>query len=383
MIETSRSFGRNVIGGISQYVAEHRNWTLYFRDHGIWDSVPDIDQDWNYDGIISRCCNYEVHQHLKRKMIPCIEILGDEKRFFPNIRNDEKNNCFMGAEHFLSRGAKDFAYFALKRDYWALVRLQNYRDALGERGNFRSALFCTNRSDVSIRDNHTAGRQKNSEQKIYTWLNTLPKPISIFCDWDISAFFLMNVCRLHGILIPEEVSVLGYGNNADLCVCSTPSLSSVAANGREIGYQAACMLEDVFQGKPLPETPVIIPASHVAARSSTNTLFYEKTEVARAVGFIKENIASDITVSQVARHLGTSKATLNRLFRSSVNCRSPEEEIRFRRLEWGKELLRETSFTINKISLMLHFSSATSFIRSFKNLYQLTPKEYRKSFSRE
>lgn len=375
-VETSRCYGRNIIYGVSRRAAENRSWTLYFQDRGINDTVPDMILNWGFDGIISRCSSPAIYERLQRLNVPQIELLGDEETFFPAVKNDEKINCRMAADHFLGSGFRHFGFFTTSDNPWAHVRQHYFYDAL-----FGRPTMCETYSHFPILDgpdpprSHSAWWQGN-ETNILTWIQSLPKPVAILCEWDMSAFFLINICNNNGIMIPEEVSILGYGNNADLCMSSSPSLSSVVANGREIGYQAALLLEKKFEGQPVPALPIEIPATHIAIRQSTQQIGIDDPTLVRALGFIRENIARHPNTVEVAKSVGVSSTTLCRLFRKKLN-RSPEEEIIRCCMNWAKELLAETDFSIGKIADFLQYSSIASFARTFRREIGCTPTEFR------
>jgi len=60
------------------------------------------------------------------------------------------------------------------------------------------------------------------------------------------------------------VAVVGVDNDEVLCELSDRPLTSVAPNVRRIGYEAACLLDQMMQGKPAPTTaPQTIVSSPV------------------------------------------------------------------------------------------------------------------------
>ena len=72
---------------------------------------------------------------------------------------------------------------------------------------------------------------------------SLPKPVGIWCAADIQALKLTQTCQELGLSIPDQVAILGTGNDALLCNMSTPNLSSLDINGEEVGFEAARLLE--------------------------------------------------------------------------------------------------------------------------------------------
>jgi LacI family transcriptional regulator len=374
LVETSRSFGRQIIQGVSQFVVEHRNWNIIFQDRSVLEQFPEWLQYWDGDGIISRADNPVTFKQFKRLNIPVVEVLGDGHKNPPWVKCDENSICQQVADHFYKRGFRSFAFFSMGHNWWSLERFNAFQKGLATYGTqCEAAPMMKLKNDITL----SVLWWKGCEDEVFQWVQSLQKPVGIFCPWDMQAFFLLNLCEARGIAVPEDVAVVGYGNNADLCRASTPPLSSVAPNAREIGYQAAGLLDKMFQNKPLPTLPILVPATHIETRSSSDIVAIREPNVVSAIRFIRNEIYhGSLSVSDIAGHLNISKSTLNRMFRKWLR-HSPEEEIHRVRINYAEELLRETQFTITHIAAQLGYSSSANFIRAFRKQTQKTPEEYR------
>jgi len=120
-------------------------------------------------------------------------------------------------------------------------------------------------------------------KRIVRWVRGLPKPIGIWGVTDLNAFNVLEACRLAGVAVPGEVAVLGTDNDLLLCKALVPQLSSIDINAREIGYQAAMLLDKRMNGQDVP-TPIITEPSHVVVRQSTDIIAISDPHVARALG---------------------------------------------------------------------------------------------------
>jgi LacI family transcriptional regulator len=374
LVETSRSFGRQIIQGVSQFIMEHRDWTIIFQDRSVHEKFPDWLKYWDGDGVISRTDDAETFQQLKKLKIPVVEILGDGNKHSPWVKCDETKICQQVADHFWERGFRHFAFFSIGHNWWSLERFEAFRKGLATYdAHCELAPMAKLKNDITL----SVLWWKGCEEEVFQWLISLPKPVGIFCPWDMQAFFLLNLCEDRGIAIPENIAVVGYGNNADLCRASTPPLSSVAPNAREIGYQAAHLLDLMFRKEPLPKLPIYVPATHIEIRQSSDRIAIQDTKIAAAVHFIRKNADNGILgVGDVARHLNLSKSTLIRRFRQFLG-HSPSDEITLVRLTLAEELLRETRFTMTQIADKLGYSSPANFVRAFRKQTQITPEEYR------
>ena len=373
LVETSRNFGRQFIQGVSQFAME-KHWNIVFQDRSTFDRFPGFLNDWNGDGIIARTGNEKDYRRLLRLNIPVVNAQGDGKKLQPHVQIDEPPSCRLVAEHFHQRGLTNFAFFSLGHTWWSRERFEAFRDALAVYGaDCELSPMSKKRNDISL----SVLWWKGCEEEVFQWIQKLPKPIGVFCPWDMHAFFFLNICNQRGIAIPDDVAVVGYGNNADFCRMSAPSLSSLAPNGRAIGYQAAELLHEVFQGEEFPTTPILIPATHLEVRQSSDTVAVNDPSVAKAVYFIRRNLTSrTISVAAVAKHLGISRNTLALRFRSALG-HSPDKEITLEKIALARNLLRETNFSISQIAVELGYSNVANFIRAFRKMTEQTPAEYR------
>ena len=348
-----------------------------FQDRSVHEHFPEWLKHWDGDGVISRTAEPETYRQLRKLRIPVVEALGDGKRHPPLVKCDEIQSSRLVADHFWKRGFRSFGFFSMGHNWWSLERQKAFQQALAAHG-----AECSVSPQTAMKNDITLSIPwwKGCENEVCDWVRSLPKPAGIFCPWDMQAFFLINICESQGIAIPNNVAVVGYGNNADLCRASTPPLSSVAPDAQEIGYQAAVLLNLMFQDKPLPDLPISVPATHLQVRQSSDIIAVSDPDVAAAIHFIRKNIDREpISVTDVARHLNMSKSTLVRRFHHHLG-RSPEAEIIHAKIELAKELLRETRFSMDKIATMLGYSSAANFVRAFHRRTEMTPQMYRLQF---
>lgn len=93
---------------------------------------------------------------------------------------------------------------------------------------------------------------------------------------------------------------------------------------------------------------------------------------------IKKNIYSDLTIQELAYLCNMSEATFKRKF-VSIYKQSPAKFIQLKKLSRAKQLLKTQSSNISDIAYDCGFSTPSSFNKSFKKNFDLTPTEYRMS----
>uniref|UniRef100_UPI003216CB20 helix-turn-helix domain-containing protein n=1 Tax=uncultured Draconibacterium sp. TaxID=1573823 RepID=UPI003216CB20 len=97
--------------------------------------------------------------------------------------------------------------------------------------------------------------------------------------------------------------------------------------------------------------------------------------IRRITQIVEENISSEqFGVSDLADSIGMSRSNLLRKVKSLTNL-SVSQFIRNVRLNYAKELLRETSLTVSEIAYKVGFGSPSYFIKCFGDLYGYPPGE--------
>lgn len=101
------------------------------------------------------------------------------------------------------------------------------------------------------------------------------------------------------------------------------------------------------------------------------------TMVDDAIHFIEENLQENLSVADIASHVGLSESHFTRKFRAVTNT-SPKDYLIRRRLTRAKLLLKTTEIPIKEIAFQVGFNSESHFTNSFTGLNGLSPKEFRK-----
>ena len=97
----------------------------------------------------------------------------------------------------------------------------------------------------------------------------------------------------------------------------------------------------------------------------------------RAQRVIEEQMASPLTVAEVARSSALSEAAFARLFRKEVG-ESPHNYILKRRTARAAELLARTSYSLEAIAEATGFCDRFHLTHVFKRHHQMTPPEFRR-----
>lgn len=98
--------------------------------------------------------------------------------------------------------------------------------------------------------------------------------------------------------------------------------------------------------------------------------------VNRAIDYINETYMKDITVADIADHLGISRTHLNHVFQDALNL-SVQNFLMTFRMERAAILLTDTSDSVKEISRRVGYVDPLVFSKAFKRKFGISPKQYR------
>ncbi len=93
--------------------------------------------------------------------------------------------------------------------------------------------------------------------------------------------------------------------------------------------------------------------------------------------YIEENVTHKLTIEEIAHHVYLSPVHLQRIF-SFVFDIPLAEYVRSRKMQKALTMLYESDDKISDIAYNIGFCHESSFIRSFKREFGVTPSEVRK-----
>lgn len=105
------------------------------------------------------------------------------------------------------------------------------------------------------------------------------------------------------------------------------------------------------------------------------------TTINRVINYINLNIHNHITLEDIADYVGLNHKYLSRYFIKEVGMKI-STYIRKQRLNEAVTLLKYTNEDYSSIAYKLCFPSQSYFVEVFKKEYGLTPKAYRKAYSK-
>ena len=364
--------------GILEYVRLNSPWHILlsggddtYRSN---DPVPGEPVD---GAIISEGASRWTDILLARGIPVVTSILSATTRNAPNaitIDCDNDSISRLAASSLIESGFRHFAYvhFPGLPDY-SVMRARAFAREIAQSG-FTLAEWKTSKKT----------RFGLFPPRFGIWLKKLPPRTAIFAANDPTAHKVLVACRDMGIAVPERLAVLGADNNELLCEASTPTLSSIRFNTRDISFKACTLLDKAMRGVSLApsERHLFYGAVKLAPRISTATKsIVSRPFNARLTSYIKTQLdateGSSLSIPDISEAIGISRRQLEIDFKRETGRTIHEEIIRLR-LERAARLLVSSSQPLAVIADDCGFANASHLCKLFKATYMTTPTAYRK-----
>ena len=355
--------------GIVKYAREH-DWHLTLANRLV--RAP---RGWNGDGaLVTLRGDAETSRFvegLAKTRIPVVDLTFYMPEVdVPRVIPDYTSAGRIAGAHFSEIGLKRTVWFST---IWTKVH-SLFFDGLAERWPTTQKIVLATIMPKTKLDDVDRFADVMSPR-----LLALQKPVGILTYNDEEAARILALCLELGIKVPDEIAILGIGNEVEICENMQPTLTSILPDFEGGGYLAAQLLDDILSRRIRSRKPVM--RSHgvktVVVRASTQDLKGGGRIVRHAKEFIRLHAGERIAVGDVAMALSVSRRTLEKRFREVLE-RGVADVLRQERLERVCRLLRETDRTITDIALDSGFASPTHLNAAFKRFTGSTMRVWRK-----
>ena len=164
----------------------------------------------------------------------------------------------------------------------------------------------------------------------------------------------------------EEATLQGLGIGADAYITKPFNIKILRQTIVNL-IQLRQQLRNTYQGKQLQEDKL----------ESIEVTDYDDQFMERLMNVINRHISdTDFSVDMLCDEVGISRASLHRKLKEKTN-QSTSIFIRNIRLKQAETLLIETNLHISEIASQVGFKQASYFINSFRELYGMSPNEWR------
>ena len=370
LAETSLASGRQIVTGISRFLDERNDWSVFQHSGPLGAMDPTAISQWQGDGIIARIANPELLALIQAKGLPTVDVLGNVRpRPFPLVKCNDRSIGVSVAEHFMQNAHTNFAFIGLGNERWSLER----------EGGFQGAL-CNASDSVHIYHIHQQRAEgypvQDNLDSVKAWIAELRPPVGLMVASDQLAPIVFEACHQLGLAIPEHVSVVGVDNDRPFCNLCRPRLSSVEPNHELVGYRAAQTLERLINGERVEEQMIEIDLHTLHPRLSSELIAIDDPALLKALNYIREHACVGTSLDAIATASGLSRSVLQRRFREKLN-RTVGDVILNEKLRTAREMLSETELPISLVAERSGFNCQEYMNHIFKKHLETTPRKYR------
>lgn len=304
--------------------------------------------------------------------VPVIHVwLSEEdiRRGWSGVAEESEAVGELVAKHFISLGFQHFAFYQRWRGPRSDLRREGFLKTLEEAGFKCHTLISGERL------------QKNDPVSWLTGqLQKLPTPLALFVQDDLRGTECVNACNNAALRIPDDVAIIGVGNDELMTHSSGVPLSSVDIRIETMARIACDMLaKRIMRPKEKQQIERIEPAG-IVSRLSSDTRAVASPIVARALTYIRNHLSNGVEASGVAKKMGCSRRWLDHEFIAHLGL-SCTAEITRQRIKRATQMLIDTEESVETIAAAVGIDNTPRFFRQFKNSTCLTPAKYRQNYS--
>lgn len=373
LVEMSSGYCRGLLEGIHAFAKQAGDWSIYLNEQERGATPPPWLREWRGDGIIARIETDQIGKALQLLKIPIVDLSAARRvQDIPWADTDDEAIAKLAIDHFLDREFSNVAFCGDAGFAWSNSRRNFFRSLALEAGCEYFEHQVAHRYDPDF-------SWDNVRLALSRWIRALPTPIAIMTCNDYLGKHLLDLCRSLQISVPEEVAVLGVDDDRLLCSLCTPSLSSIAPNTFQTGFEAAELLQRMME-RAVDATSIrlVTQPLGVELRDSTDTLAIPDQDVTKSLVFIRRNALRGIQVGDVLKVVSMSRRSLEHKFQKFLG-HSPHEEIMRIKMARIKELLTKSGDSIHTIAQRTGFAHPEYMTAAFKKANGITPTEYRES----
>ena len=364
--------GRKKLNGIHRFLSEGYDWDMELvRNEGDFtvDAISSA-QCSRFDGMLIGFIERSEFKAIHASMgIPSVFIDHPDQRLLRSlplcmfINDNARAIAQSAARHLLAcPGVRSLGFVPSRTpSRWSYDRQAAF-----------TAVLRSSRKRLSIYDGPGDSREALGE-----WLLKLEKPSAVLAAFDDRARDVLEACRTYAIGVPDQVSVLGIGNDEPVCETTSPALSSIAVDFEEEGYRAARELQAMMLSQRQPAIRErLCGVKDVICRASTTASRTPAALVQRALAFIGQHALEGISAGDVVKHLHVSRSLADLRFRE-VTGTSILEAILARRLDAVKQLLRESNLRVSEIAVRCGYRDANYLKNLFRSRVGMSMRAFR------
>lgn len=329
-----------------------------------------------YDGFVGRIDGQNARR-ISDIARPAVNLLSTPRDHgLHSVRIDSIAGTKLAAEHLISHGYRRFGHISIEvvNKAYSDPIIQTFRQTITSRGLPEPDLISIANDALEQRDTSKACLQQLTE-----WIKAQSTPVGLYVFVYDVARYLAQICSQIGLRIPEDVGIVIQEDDQLNSTRMSPSLSAIAVDYWEQGYQAAAVLDRLMQGESVNPRNILIQPQRITVRESTDIFVCEDDLISQAMRYIAEHSRRTLTADEVADAVDVSRRTLDRRFEQVMGTTVRNEMVRLR-INQIEQSLTDSKLKMANIAELFGFGSSSQFTQFFKKYAGITPSAYRKQY---
>lgn len=250
-------FVSELIGALESSISDAGYFMmLYISDDA--DQVINYISTWNVDGIVMFAINDEaglkVSRHYKKPIVFIDSYVENERKSrntkapFVNIAINDEEAVYEAVQYLISRGHKKIAFLSRNMMGTDKLRYRGYLRAMDDAG------FKAGDEDAIIARSNNYDETESVYEKL---TGKASRYTAVFCCSDTSAVLLINALEKKGIHVPEDISIIGFDDNA-AAQLSRPALTTIRQDINLKGKKAVESLLSMINGTVFTSQNIVL-----------------------------------------------------------------------------------------------------------------------------
>ena len=375
LIDSLTELSRRFLKGLIRYSFENGPWIFYripanyktlYGEALILQRI----KEWEIDAVIVQWESEDVGFLEKLKIPVFFQSYRDKNMPYSKISGNYQESGVMAAKFFAKKRFQNFAYYGQKDLYWSKARAEGFAQEVEKIGGnyyyFESEMLF-------------GSEWKPIHDLLNNWVISLPKPVALFACDDNFAIQILKTCYNNNINIPNELALLGVGNDDVICNLAYPSISSIVTEDENGGYDTGKMLHRLISAKKNTLFNIEIRPIRIVSRQSTEKYNISDKYILKIVNYIIENITSNLSINDLLKIVPLSRRNLDLKFRKTMG-QTIYQFIQDNKIEYISDMLLTTHKNLLDISEEIGFNDVRNLYRIFKKHTGYTPIDFRKKY---
>jgi AraC family transcriptional regulator len=236
----------------------------------------------------------------------------------------------------------------------------------------------------------TGGHGTNHWKHRGIWHDDRVRPGSLFiarADSEIQARWATNSWPT--MVLQLDNSKLAHMAPDQVSAIENSLVSAMATYNDRLATLMLAMREEVREGCPsgrlFGESISLALLAHLAGKYATpgreddTNSKLSPAQKRSLADYVRENMASDITVMELAMLVQMSPSHFTRVFKATFGV-TPYRFVMYERIEGAKSMLASTNLSASQVAMAFGFSSQSHFVKVFRQFTGVTPKQYKTGF---